>query len=94
MGSVDREVILASSFADGAVCAEDCGTPEQRAAYAPSAFRLCAGYIADATSVEARLRQRESDLSDACRVTFEHASDTASARTIGSLRYRGARDEE
>ena len=87
-------VMLASLFADGAVFAEDRGTPEQRAAYAPGAFRLCASYIADATNVAACLRQRESDLSDACTVTFEHASETASARTIGSLRYRGARDEE
>jgi hypothetical protein len=87
-------VILASLFANGAVFAEDRGTPEQRAACAPGAFRLCASYIADATNVEARLRQRKSDLSDACRVTFEQAAGTASAGTIGSLRYRGARDEE
>jgi hypothetical protein len=41
-------VMLASLFADGAVFAEDRGTPEQRAAYAPGAFWLCASYIADA----------------------------------------------
>jgi hypothetical protein len=88
-------VMLAALFANGTVLAqENRGTPEQRAACAPDAFRLCASYIPDAENVEACLRQRKSDLSDACRVVFEHAAATASVRTIGSLRYRGARDEE
>jgi hypothetical protein len=88
-------VVLAALFANGTVLAqENRGTPEQRAACAPDAFRLCASYIPDAENVEACLRQRKSDLSDACRVVFEHAAATASVRTIGSLRYRGARDEE
>jgi hypothetical protein len=46
---------------------ENRGTPEQRAACAPDAFRLCFGYIPDPTSVEHCLRRNESDLSDACR---------------------------
>ena len=46
------------------------GTPEQRAACAPDAFRLCAGYIPDPTRVEHCLRQNKSDLSDACRSVF------------------------
>jgi hypothetical protein len=89
-------VILAALFASGAVFAqEDRGTPEQRAACAPDAFRLCASYIPDATNVEACLRQRKSDLSDACRGVFEHAAATASVRNIGSHRAdRGAKDEE
>ena len=73
---------------------EDRGTAEQRAACAPEAFRLCAGYIPDPTNVEACLRQRKSDLSDACRAVFDHAAEAASVRTIGSPRYRGARDED
>jgi len=73
---------------------ESRGTPEQRAACAPDAFRLCLNYIPDATNVEACLRQRKSDLSDACRAVFDHAAEAASVRTIGSPRYRGARDEE
>ena len=88
-------VALAALFANGTVLAqENRGTSEQRAACAPDAFRLCASYIPDATNVEACLRQRKSDLSDACRAVFEQAAATASVRTIGSLRYRGARDEE
>jgi hypothetical protein len=88
-------VVLAVLFGNGTAFAqENRGTPEQRAACAPDAFRLCASYIPDATNVEACLRQRNSDLSDACRAVFDHAAGTASSRTIGSLRYGGARDEE
>jgi hypothetical protein len=87
--------MLAGLFANAtALAQENRGTPEQRAACAPDAFRLCLSYIPDATSVEACLRQRRSELSDACRAVFEHAAGTASVRTIGSVRSRGARDEE
>jgi hypothetical protein len=88
-------VTLAALFANGTVFAEeDRGTPEQRAACAPDAFRLCASYIPDATNVEACLRQRKSDLGDACWAVFEHAAATTSAKKTGSRRYQGARDEE
>jgi hypothetical protein len=88
-------VMLAGLFGNGtALAQENRGTPEQRAACAPDAFRLCVSYIPDATNVEACLRQRKSDLSDACRAVFEHAVATSSVRAIGSPRYRGARDEE
>ena len=88
-------VMLAALSGNGTAFAqENRGTPEQRAACAPDAFRLCLSYIPDATNVEACLRQRKSDLSDACRAVFDHAAEAASVRTTGSLRYRGARDEE
>ena len=88
-------VMLAALFGNGtAIAQENRGTAEQRAACAPDAFRLCLSYIPDATNVEACLRQRKSDLSDACRAVFDHAAEAASVRTTGSLRYRGARDEE
>ena len=88
-------IMLAAFFGNGTAFAqENRGTPEQRAACAPDAFRLCLSYIPDATNVEACLRQRKSDLSDACRAVFDHAAEAASVRTIGSRRYRGARDEE
>ena len=86
-------VMLAALFGNGTVSAqENRGTPEQRAACAPDAFRLCATFIPDAENVEACLRQRKSDLSDACRAVFEHAA--ASAGTTGSPRHRSAGDEE
>lgn len=88
-------VIVVASFSNAfAVAQENRGSPEQRAACAPDAFRLCASYIPDATNVEACLRLRKSDLSDACRGVFEQAAGTASVRTTGSRRYQGARDEE
>jgi hypothetical protein len=54
--------------------AQDRGTPEQRAACAPDAFRFCVGYIPDPTSVEYCLRRNMSDLSDACRSVFEQSA--------------------
>jgi len=59
---------------------ENRGTPEQRAACAPDAFRLCSAYLPDATRVEGCLRFRKSDLSEACRSVFDHAAP-ASARS-------------
>ena len=88
-------VMLAASLSNAiAVAQENRGSPAQRAACAPDAFRLCASYIPDAANVEACLRQRKPDLSDACRAVFDHAAEAASIRTIGSSRYRGARNGE
>ena len=88
-------VVLAALLGNGTgIAQENRGTAEQRAACTPDAFRLCLSYIPDPTNVEACLRQRKSDLSDACRAVFDHAVEPASVSTIGSPRYRGARDEE
>ena len=88
-------VMLAALLGNGTAFAqENGGTPEQRAACAPDAFRLCLSYIPDPTNVEACLRQRKSDLSDACRAVFDHAAEAVSVKTIGSPRYRGAKNEE
>ena len=87
-------LVLVALNTGAAFAQEDRGTAEQRAACAPDAFRLCAGYIPDAANVEACLRQNKSNLSDACRAVFEHAAAPASVSTVGSHRYRGARDEE
>ena len=57
------------------------GTPEQRAACAPDAFRLCSGYIPDPTRVEHCLRQNKSDLSDACRSVFEQSAGPVASRS-------------
>jgi hypothetical protein len=43
------------------------GTPEARQACTPDAFRLCSGHIPDADEVAACLRERNAELSDACR---------------------------
>jgi hypothetical protein len=60
-----------------AAAQENRGTPEQRAACAPDAFRLCSNYIPDAARVENCLRQRTADLSDACRSVFEKGTAEA-----------------
>ncbi|MDE5445738.1 hypothetical protein GWG65_30880 [Bradyrhizobium sp. CSA207] len=86
--------LLLAALGTAAFAQEERGTAEQRAACTSDAFRLCASYIPDATNVEACLRQRKSDLSEACRAVFEHAAAAASVRTVGSHRYRGAKDEE
>ncbi|MGY4629976.1 hypothetical protein [Bradyrhizobium sp. USDA 4486] len=59
---------------------ENQGTAEQRAACTPDAFRLCSAYIPDPSGVEACLRQRKSNLSEACKAVFEQAS-TGTARS-------------
>jgi hypothetical protein len=66
--------------ATSAVAQENHGTPEQKAACAPDAFRLCAGYIPDPTRVEYCLRQNKSDLSDACRSVFEQSAGQVASR--------------
>jgi len=60
---------------------ENRGTPQQRAACAPDAFRFCVGYIPDPTRVEHCLRQNMSDLSDACRSVFELSAGVLAGRS-------------
>jgi hypothetical protein len=67
--------------ATSASAQENRGTPEQRAACAPDAFRFCVGYIPDPTRVEHCLRQNMSDLSRACRSVFEQRASLLSGRS-------------
>ena len=74
-------VVLAASLCAAAASAqENRGTPEQRAACAPDALRLCAGNIPDPTRVEQCLRQSKLDLSDACRLMFEQSTSQVASR--------------
>jgi len=74
--------LLAALLCTSAVTAqENRGTPEQRAACAPDAFRFCAGYIPDPTKVEQCLRQSKPDLSDACRSVFEQSAGPVAGRS-------------
>ena len=57
------------------------GTPEQRAACTPDAFRLCSSYIPDPTAVEYCLRQNKSGLSNACRSVFEQSVGPVASRS-------------
>jgi hypothetical protein len=67
-------VLAALLCATTASAQENRGTPEQRAACAPDAFRLCSSYILDPIRVEQCLRQSKSDLSDGCRLVFEQGA--------------------
>ena len=78
-----RCIVLAAALlcATTASAQENRGTPEQRAACAPDAFRLCAGYIPDPARVEQCLRQSKPDLSDACRSVFEQSTGPVASRS-------------
>lgn len=75
-------IAVAATFlcATSAFAQDNRGTPEQRAACAPDAFRLCTSYIPDPTRVEHCLRQNKSDLSDACRSVFEKSAGPVASR--------------
>lgn len=73
-------VLAALLCTSAATAQENRGTPEQRAACAPDAFRLCAGYIPDPIRVEQCLRQSKSDLSEACRSVFEQSAGPVASR--------------
>lgn len=60
-----------------AVAQQNRGTPEQQAACASDAFRLCSSYIPDPTEVAGCLRQRRQELSGSCRSVFEQAEGAA-----------------
>ena len=74
-------VVAALLWATTASAQENRGTPEQRAACVPDAFRFCSSYIPDPTRVEQCLRQNKSDLSDACRSVFEQGDSPMVSRS-------------
>ena len=73
--------VLAVLFcATTAFAQENRGTPGQRAACAPDAFRFCSSYIPDPAGVEHCLRQNKSGLSEACRSVFERSAGLEAGR--------------
>jgi hypothetical protein len=76
------QVLAVLLCATTASAQENRGTPEQRAACTPDAFRLCVGYIPDAGGVEQCLRRNESELSDACRSVFEQSESVVPDRSV------------
>jgi hypothetical protein len=84
-GRLCIDVLAALLCVTTASAQENHGTPEQRTACAPDAFRLCSSYIPDAARVENCLRQRTADLSDACRSVFEQGAAEAMSE---SRRFR------
>jgi hypothetical protein len=47
------------------------GTPEQRLACTPDVLRLCSAFIPNADEITICLRERNAELSNACRTAFE-----------------------
>jgi hypothetical protein len=47
------------------------GTLEQRMACTPDVLRLCSAFIPDADEITTCLREKNAELSDACRTAFE-----------------------
>jgi hypothetical protein len=47
------------------------GTLEQRLACTPDVLRLCSAFIPDADEITICLREKNAELSDACRTAFE-----------------------
>jgi hypothetical protein len=80
------EVLAALLCVTAASAQENYGTPEQRAACAPDAFRFCSSYIPDPVRVENCLRQRMADLSDACRSVFQRGAEEAMSESRRSGR--------
>ncbi len=63
------------------------GTPEQRMACTPDVLRLCSAFIPNADEITTCLREKNAELSDACKTVVEagtrqppNASDSAGAR--------------
>ena len=63
------------------------GTTAQRMACTPDALRLCSAFIPNADEITICLREKNAELSDACRMAFEagmkqqsNAGDTTQSR--------------
>jgi hypothetical protein len=80
---------LATLLGATAAFAQERGTPEQRMACAPDAFRLCSSYIPDPDRVESCLRQQTARLSSSCRALFDQ--HTGAAETTRQTKPGAAR---
>jgi len=68
------------------------GTPEQRLACTPDVFRLCSAFIPNADDITICLRERNSELSDACRQVIQvEITQMPSVRDTNSTRKRTTR---
>jgi hypothetical protein len=68
------------------------GTMEQRIACTPDALRLCSAFIPNADEITACLREKNAELSDACRTASQAAMTQLPAVSDGTgARKRTAR---
>jgi hypothetical protein len=68
------------------------GTLEQRLACTPDVLRLCSAFIPNVEEITICLRERNAELSDACRTAFEAGIKQLPAMSDGTgVRNRAAR---
>ena len=68
------------------------GTLEQRLACTPDVLRLCSAFIPNVDEITTCLRERNAELSDACRTVFEEGMNQPPAVGDGTgVRNRAAR---
>ena len=68
------------------------GTLEQRIACTPDVLRLCGAFIPNADEITSCLREKNAELSDACRTAFEAAMNQLPGVSDGTrARNRNAR---
>jgi hypothetical protein len=68
------------------------GTLEQRIACTPDVLRLCGAFIPNADEITSCLREKNAELSDACRTAFEPATTQLPGVSDGTrARNRNAR---
>lgn len=60
------------------------GTPEQRQACMPDVFRLCSTFIPDADRITTCLRERNYQLTDACRQAVEPETAQMPSAAVGN----------
>src|SRR5712691_5102953 len=60
------------------------GTPEQRLACTPDVLRLCSAFIPNADEITICLREKNAELSDACRTAIEVAMKQLPSVTDGT----------
>jgi hypothetical protein len=84
-------VAVLSATASSAPCFAQ-GTLEQRMACTPDVLRLCSEFIPNADEIAACLREKNAELSDACRPAVEAAiSQPPSASDNTGARNRSAK---
>jgi hypothetical protein len=70
-------VVLALALATFSTSSFAVGTPEQRAACTPDAFRLCSSQIPNIPAIVACLRQNKSNLSKPCQAVMNSPAANA-----------------
>jgi hypothetical protein len=60
------------------------GTRAQRVACTPDALRLCSAFIPHADDITACLREKNAELSDACRAAFEAVTNQHPGVSVGT----------